>query len=108
MRKELNVTVSENTSPLAASYFTSSKGSTLNSGDTTTLMAKATGGSGSGYRYKFIVYNPQTNQWYKIQDYSASSSASWYTGAAGAKTLYADITDSAGNYVRTPLNVTVK
>ena len=108
VRKELNVTVSENTSPLAASYFTSSKGSTLNSGDTTTLMAKATGGSGSGYRYKFIVYNPQTNQWYKIQDYSASSSASWYTGAAGAKTLYVDITDSAGNYVRTPLNVTVK
>lgn len=109
VRKELNVTVSKNASvPLAASYFSSSKGNTLNSGDTTTLSAKATGGSGSGYQYKFIVYNPQTNQWYKIQDYSTKSSVAWYTGAAGKKVLYVDIKDSAGNYVRTPLNVTVK
>lgn len=109
VRKELNVTVSKNASvPLAASYFTSSKGNTLSSGDTTTLSAKATGGSGSGYQYKFIVYNPQTNQWYKIQDYSTKSSVAWYTGAAGKKVLYVDIKDSAGNYVRTPLNVTVK
>ena len=109
VRKELNVTVSGNAStPLAASSFTSSRGTTLNSGDTTTLSAKATGGSGSGYQYKFIVYNTQTNQWYRIQDYSTKSSVAWYTGAKGNKVLYVDITDSAGNYVRTPLNVTVK
>ena len=109
VRKDLGVTVAEDTSaPLSASYFTSSKGTTLNAGDTTNLVAKATGGSGSGYTYKFIVYNETTKQWYKIQDYSTKSSASWYTGAAGTKTLYVDIKDSAGNYVRTPLNVTVR
>ena len=109
VRRDLGVTVAEDMSaPLAASYFTSSKGTTLNAGDTTNLVAKATGGTGSGYTYKFIVYNTQTKQWYKIQDYSTKSSASWYTGSAGTKVLYVDIKDSAGNYARTPLNVTVK
>lgn len=109
VRKELSVTVSGSSqTPLTASYFTSSKGTALNPKDTTNLVAKAAGGSGSGYTYKFIVYNKGTGDWYKIQDYSTKSSCSWYTGSAGNKILYVDIKDSAGNYVRTPLNVTVK
>ena len=103
-RKGLDVTVG---SPLAASKFTSSKGTSLKSKDTTTLTAEATGGSGSGYTYKFIVYNTGTGDWFRIQDYSTKKTASWYTGGAGKKILYLDIKDSAGNYVRTPLNVTV-
>ena len=103
-RQELAVTVS---SQLTAKL-TSSKGTSLKAKDTTTLTAQATGGSGSGYTYKFIVYNTETGQWFKIQDYSTKKTASWYTGTAGKKILYLDIKDSAGNYVRTPLNVTVK
>ncbi|MBO7690002.1 MAG: hypothetical protein J6T14_04095, partial [Clostridia bacterium] len=108
VRRELPVNVTASATPLTASYFTSSKGTTLNANDNTNLVAKAAGGTGSGYTYKFIVYNKDTGAWYKIQDYSTKASCAWYTGAAGNKTLYVDIKDSAGNYVRTPLDVTVK
>lgn len=104
VRQALDVTVG---SPLSAKTFTSSKGTGLKSNDTTTLTGEAAGGSGSGYTYKFIVYNTGSGAWYKIQDYSTKKTASWYTGAAGKKILYLDIRDSAGNYIRTPLNVTV-
>ena len=106
-RKALDVTVKSDQEPLKGKL-SSSKGDSLNAKDTTTLIAEASGGSGSGYTYKFIVYNTETNQWYRIQDYSTQNTASWYTGVSGKKILYLDVKDGNGGYVRTPLNVTVK
>ena len=100
--------INVNMTALKVGSFTSSGGTSLSVYKNTVLSAKASGGTGTGYVYKFIVHNETTDQWYKIRDWSGYDQANWYTGPKGKKVLYADVRDSAGNYVRQPLGVTVK
>ena len=68
-------------------------------GGKVTLTAKATAGSGK-YTYKFLIYNPTTKQWAKLQDFSNNSTFTWTAGSAGAKQFYVDVKDKNGNTVR--------
>lgn len=86
--------------------FTSSEGDHLASASQTSLTAIARGGT-KPYEYKFIVYNSNSNAWYKIQDFSSENICDWYTGPVGNKTLYVDVKDATGLVVREPLPVTV-
>ena len=107
VRQELNVTISESAAePLAVTSFESSKGTSLTEKTNTTLTANATGGK-SPYTYKFIVYNTQTKEWYKIRDFASPNTCDWYAGAAGNKTLYVDVKDSTGKVERRALDVMV-
>ena len=79
---------------------------TVSANETISLHACAFGGSGN-YQYKFIVYNNNTKQWYKIQDFSSSDTCNWNTGSAGNKTLCVDIKDSEGSVKRVELSIKV-
>lgn len=85
--------------------FTANPKTSAKSGNKVTLSAEAKGGSGK-YTYKFIVCSAEGN-WYKIRDYATDNTCTWNTGAAGKKTLYVDVKDSNGQYVRVPLTFTV-
>lgn len=64
-----------------------------------TLTANATGGIGT-YTYKFIIYNPSTDQWYKLQDFSSKNTFTWTAGSAGNRQFYVDVKDSTGKVSR--------
>ena len=49
------------------------------------------------YEYKFIVFNSDTKQWYKIQDFSDKTTCKWNSGPIGVKNLYVDIRNKS-NY----------
>ncbi|MBU5481148.1 GBS Bsp-like repeat-containing protein, partial [Blautia sp. MSJ-19] len=89
---------------LSVTLSASPLGSTA-SGSNVVLIAKATGGSGK-YTYKFLICDAKGN-WYKLQDYSTDNACVWKTGATGKKTLYVDVKDSTGQYVRKPVTFTV-
>ena len=94
-------TVSKPTSSLTAST------EKVNVGGKVTLTAKAGAGSGK-YTYKFLIYNPSTNQWAKLQDFSANSTFTWTAGSAGNRQFYVDVKDSNGNVTRSKVvNVAV-
>ena len=79
----------------------------VNVGGKVALTAKANGGTGS-YTYKFIIYNPATNQWAKLQDFSAKNTFTWTAGSVGNRQFYVDIKDSKGNVTRSKVvNVAV-
>ena len=86
--------------------FTSSLGTDLSVRNKTILNAEVINGTGN-YQYKFIVYNENTNQWYKIKDFGSENAVEWYTGPAGKKTLYVDVKDTSGNVKRFELKVNV-
>ena len=89
----VNVKIEETTKPLAIS-------ATKKEADkTVTFTANGTGGSGK-YAYKFLIYNPTTKQWAKIQDFSATSKLTWKAGSAGERQFYVDVKDTNGNTVR--------
>ncbi len=71
----------------------------VNVGGKVTLTAKATAGSGK-YTYKFLIYNPATKQWAKLQDFSNNSTFTWTAGSAGARQFYVDVKDSNGKVTR--------
>ena len=68
-------------------------------GGKVTLTAKATAGSGK-YTYKFLIYNPATKQWAKLQDFSNNSTFTWTAGSAGERQFYVDVKDSNGKVTR--------
>ena len=103
-RTQLEVTVNEPT--LKVDKFISSAGTELAVKSHTTLVAKASEGT-APYEYKFIVYNQDTLQWYKIQDFGEANTCDWYTGPEGTKILYVDVKDADGTVVRAPLGVNV-
>jgi len=71
----------------------------VNVGGKVTLTAKATAGSGK-YTYKFLIYNPTTKQWAKLQDFSNNSTFTWTAGSAGARQFYVDVKDGNGKVTR--------
>ena len=63
---------------------------------------------GSGCTYKFIIFNPATNQWFKLQDFSSSNTFTWTAGSDGTRQFYVDVKDADGNVTRSKvLNVTI-
>ena len=92
----LNVKIDATSTP--TSTLTASTAN-VNVGGKVTLTAKATAGSGK-YTYKFLIYNPATKQWAKLQDFSNNSTFTWTAGSAGARQFYVDVKDSNGNVTR--------
>ena len=68
-------------------------------GDKVTFKAEANGGS-EGYTYKFIIHNTDTDQWAKLQDFSANSTLTWTAGKAGNREIFVDVKDVTGKVVR--------
>ena len=79
--------------------------SSVVSGKTVKLTASANGGTGK-YTYKFLVCDAKGN-WYKIRDFESSNTCTWTPGAAGKKTLYVDVKDSAGTVKRAEISYEV-
>ena len=72
------------------------------------LTLKAQANVGAGCTYKFIIYNPATHQWFKLQDFSANNTITWTAGNDGTRVFYVDVKDAYGNVTRSEaLNVTV-
>ena len=72
------------------------------------LTLKAQANVGAGCTYKFIIFNPATNQWFKLQDFSANNTITWTAGNDGTRVFYVDVKDAYGNVTRSEaLNVTV-
>ena len=62
----------------------------------------------SGCTYKFLIYNPATNQWFKLQDFGSKNTYTWTAGSAGTRQFYVDVKDSDGNVTRSKVvNVTI-
>lgn len=88
----------------------SSDFTTVTSGNDITISTLLINSSSSeNYTYKFIVYDIDTKQWTKLQDFSSSSSYTWKTTDAGNKQIYVDVKDSKGNVTRSQaVNVKVE
>ena len=72
------------------------------------LTLKAQANVGAGCTYKFIIYNPATHQWFKLQDFSANNTITWTAGNDGTRVFYVDVKDAYGNVTRSEaLKVTV-
>ena len=72
------------------------------------LTLKAQANVGAGCTYKFIIFNPATNQWFKLQDFSANNTITWTAGNDGTRVFYVDVKDAYGNVTRSEaLKVTV-
>ena len=78
----------------------------IDTGAKLTLTAQTT--LGSGCTYKFIIFNPATNQWFKLQDFGSSNTFTWTAGSDGTRLFYVDVKDADGNVTRSKvLNVTI-
>ena len=98
--KAVNIKIDKPTAVLTPSA------STVTAGDKLTLTAST---NKSGCTYKFLIYNPSTNQWFKLQDFGSKNTYTWTAGSAGARQFYVDVKDSDGNVTRSKVaNVTIK
>ena len=78
---------------------------TLSAGGKLTLTAST---DKSGCTYKFLIYNPSTNQWFKLQDFSSKNTYTWTAGSNGTRQFYVDVKDANGNVTRSKVvNVTI-
>ena len=77
----------------------------LSTGDKLTLTAST---DKTGCIYKFLIYNPATNQWFKLQDFSSKNTCTWTAGSNGTRQFYVDVKDASGNVTRSKVvNVTI-
>ncbi|MDO5338971.1 MAG: BspA family leucine-rich repeat surface protein [Eubacteriales bacterium] len=78
---------------------------TVTAGDKLTLTAST---NKSGCTYKFLIYNPSTNQWFKLQDFGSKNTYTWTAGSDGTRQFYVDVKDTDGNVTRSKVvNVTI-
>ena len=97
--KAVNIKIDKPTAVLTPSA------STVTAGDKLTLTAST---NKSGCTYKFLIYNPSTNQWFKLQDFGSKNTYTWTAGSAGTRQFYVDVKDSDGNVTRSKVvNVTI-
>ena len=104
-RAELPCEVKNKVAALTAKL-TADPSTSIISGNQVKLAASGNGGTGS-YTYKFLVCDDKGN-WYKIRDFGNINICTWTPGAAGKKTLYVDVKDSAGTVKRAALSYEVK
>ena len=97
--KAVNIKIDKPTAVLTPSA------STVTAGDKLTLTAST---NKSGCTYKFLIYNPATNQWFKLQNFGSKNTYTWTAGSAGTRQFYVDVKDSDGNVTRSKVvNVTI-
>ena len=97
--KAVNIKIDKPTAQLTPSA------STVTAGDKLTLTAST---NKSGCTYKFLIYNPSTNQWFKLQDFGSKNAYTWTAGGDGTRQFYVDVKDSDGNVTRSKVvNVTI-
>ena len=97
--KAVNIKIDKPTAVLTPSA------STVTVGDKLTLTAST---NKSGCTYKFLIYNPSTNQWFKLQDFGSKNTYTWTAGSDGTRQFYVDVKDSDGNVTRSKVvNVTI-
>ena len=97
--KAVNIKIDKPTAQLTPSA------STVTAGDKLTLTAST---NKSGCTYKFLIYNPSTNQWFKLQDFGSKNAYTWTAGGDGTRQFYVDVKDSEGNVTRSKVvNVTI-
>ena len=97
--KAVNIKIDKPTAVLTPSA------STVTAGDKLTLTAST---NKSGCTYKFLIYNPATNQWFKLQDFGSKNTYTWTAGGDGTRQFYVDVKDSDGNVTRSKVvNVTI-
>ncbi len=74
--------------------------STVQQGDTVQIAASASGGSGT-YTYSYLIYNKDTNSWYRLTpSFGKSNIYTWKAGSKGNRIFYAEVKDSSGKVVR--------
>jgi len=61
-----------------------------------------------GISYQFLLYNPSSNAWYCIQDYSSADTCKWTASGSGIRILCVDIKDAYGNVTRLQQSVEIK
>ncbi|MGN0318875.1 MAG: leucine-rich repeat protein [Lachnospira sp.] len=71
---------------------------TVTPGERVTLTAQTT--LGDECTFKFIIYNPATDQWFKLQDYTTNNEYVWTAGLDGTRQFYVDVKDASGNVTR--------
>ena len=77
----------------------------VSAGDKLTLTAST---NKSGCTYKFLIYNPVTKQWFKLQDFGSKNTYTWTAGSDGTRQFYVDVKDADGNVTRSRVvNVTI-
>ena len=97
--KAVNIKIDKPTAVLTPSA------TTVTAGDKLMLTAST---NKSGCTYKFLIYNPSTNQWFKLQDFGSKNTYTWTAGSAGTRQFYVDVKDSDGNVTRSKVvNVTI-
>lgn len=96
--------ISKPTVPVVNTLITD-KASPQLKGSKVTLSAQATGFG--DLKYKFIIKDNTNGNWYKLQDYSSNSKATWYACVSGNKTLYVDVKDGYGNVTRKSISYSI-
>ncbi len=67
--------------------------------DTIKLIAKASGGS-ENYTYSFLMYNEDTDSWYRFSDFKEENIFSWTAAKGGNRQFFVEVKDSEGDVVR--------
>lgn len=80
-----------------ASLWTDSEGE-IEEGEELSMIASTT--LKENVTYKFLIYNPATNQWFKLKDFSSDNKCTWTAGSAGMREFYVDVKDKKGNVYR--------
>ena len=73
--------------------------SSVSSGETVTLTAAASGGSG-GYTYSYLMHNMDTDGWYRFSDFASAKTLTWTASGSGIREFYVEVKDATGKVVR--------
>ena len=74
--------------------------STIKAGKTLTITGNASGGTGD-YTYSYLVYNPDTNAWYRFnKTFTTSNTYNWTASGSGSRIFYVEAKDGNGTVVR--------
>ena len=96
--KAVSVTPVEEVKPLAITAATSNANPAA--GESITITATATGGSGN-YTYSFLVWNTETDVWYRFNTtFKTGNTQVWKVSAGGIRKFYAEVKDDTGKVVR--------
>ena len=93
----INVTVSGSNK---LSVTGKASGSSVTVGNSVTITATAAGGSGS-YKYSFLVWNTDTDEWYRFnKTFTSSNTLTWKSSGKGNRKFYVEVKDGTGKVVR--------
>ena len=100
----MKVTVKNAATPLAITGKVSA--SRVSAGNTVTISANATGGTGS-YTYSFLIHNLENDTWYRWA-FDKNAEHIWTASGSGNREFFAEVKDAAGTVVRSEvMKVTV-